>query len=180
MIRTKRMLAFVAAFTLALAGGLVVAAPASAAPPAFVVDTAVARIVSFTGDAKTPPTVTVREVKQTGISTQLFSDCPAPLFCFWWNANGSGTPGAGTRYDFNVTLGSATVVCVTVGDPVRHNASSYANRKVNTSSIVYGSGSGSCNPFFQLYLGPNYYLDNRNFGGTPLNDNTWNLEVRWA
>lgn len=56
-----------------------------------------------------------------------YSDCPNELICFWW-----GQGGTGQRYDFQVTIGGAPYIDTYVGEPVRSNAHSMKNNKVNT------------------------------------------------
>lgn len=97
------------------------------------------------------------------IPAQAAWSCPAERVCFYWGANGVGSPSLGTRYDFQVTLGGNDYLDIYVGEPVRSNASSLKNTKANTYvSRLYGTSD--C---FSLY---GYQQPNLHNGGT------WNIQ----
>jgi hypothetical protein len=169
----KRVITALAVVLAALAGSLAGGGAAQAASSG---DTPVATIASFGGgDDSVAPTVTVRAVGQSGVSAALYSSCPSELICFYWDGGGNGF-----RYDFSVTIGSADWVCVTVGEPVRSNASSYANRKSGANTRVYKSVSSTCNPLSGAFTAPMYTGQNRDFSGTVWNDNVWSMKVSWT
>lgn len=76
-----------------------------------------------------------------------YSSCPAERICFYWGANGVGSEALGTAYFFNVTLGTAAWKDVYVGEPVRSNARSMYNNKVNTYISKRNWDWGGCSAF---------------------------------
>lgn len=75
--------------------------------------------------------------------------CPESLICFYY-----GTNGHGLQYNFNVTIGSNDWVDTYVGEPVRSNARSVKNNKVNAyiSRIYWGASCGAIISYAQVVI----------------------------